>query len=252
LDEEEVLRRIDNGRLLRIGLTDSGAFPNVRNRQSAYLYVDHYESVEEIISACTLSSFVPGLTGPATPFGSNNVNTNTAVRRATDQLQAMLQRGAVKDITGGRPVYQLARSNSQFWDGGLSDPFPVVDSNTCIVTPFCGTFGKNPSISPSSTTKEEEQPPQSIMTKEEQQQSTMDIHDRVVVQLDVSLQNLQTIRCIAFSSPDELLQSRYEQGYNDANRYLTRQNHHSSVKSIQHPAAMSLPSSTSTTTDTVA
>jgi hypothetical protein len=235
VDEEEVLRRIDNGRLLRIGLTDSGSFPNVRDRRSAYLYVDQYESVEEIISACILSSFVPGLTGPAAPFfgvGSNTTTTtstttkkNTAVRRATHRLQDMRQRGAIKDVTG-RPVYQLASSNSQFWDGGLSDTFPVIDSNTCIVTPFCGSFGTNPSISPASTKEQQQQqpqqPPQSIMTKEEEeeeeQRSMRDIHDRVV-QLDVSLQNLQTIRCMAFSSPDHLLESWYEQGYNAANRY---------------------------------
>jgi hypothetical protein len=54
VDEEYVWCCMDNGELIRIGLTDSGVFPRFRRNPKPYFYVGQYESSDEIISAGVL------------------------------------------------------------------------------------------------------------------------------------------------------------------------------------------------------
>lgn len=217
VDEEFALRRIDHGRLLRIGLTDSRTFPRFRrNNASAYLYVDKYEKLEEIISACILSSYIPGLTGP---LSHKSPSRNGAVRRANKTMLRMLDRGFIKDalglpirkiddrwMTGSATPRMLEgfQSDVLFWDGGLANVFPTIDRDTCIVTPFSGCF-RNPSISPSSYNAQQ---------KVEFEKSFAD-------RPQFCLENLMTLRYIAFSSGSLALEKWFEQGFNDANKYLT-------------------------------
>jgi len=64
-------RRVPDGSL-RIGLTDRrGLWPisspvsSYRERfLDSYRYVDAYRNVEDVVAACMLSSYIPGLTGP--------------------------------------------------------------------------------------------------------------------------------------------------------------------------------------------
>jgi hypothetical protein len=230
VDQEDVLRRIDNGRL-RIGLTDSGTFPLFRRNPNAYLYVDQFESVDEIVSACILSSYIPGLTGPLLEM---SLRSNGAARRASHHLRNMLKRGAVKS-SGHHPVQQLHRENSHFWDGGLANTFPVIDADTCLVTPFAGNFA-NPSISPSTSRGLERK---SFVTVDDQ------------VQLQISRENAHAIRCIALSSDDHVLESWFEQGHNDALHFLTR-NNLVSVRSVPILETSTMTAVSSTSTDGMA
>lgn len=226
VDEECALRRIDFGRLLHIGLTDSRAFPRFRRNPDAYLYVDHYDSLEEVLSACILSSYIPGLTGPI--MANTTMQRHGAVKRANKILLKMLDKGSIKTTYGipvKRPENSWMNSKSHngvvtyddtedfhnsimFWDGGLVNVFPVINMDTCIVTPFTGFF-TNPTISPSSSSK----------------------IPHGVVELSSSfrrptlcLENLRTIRYIAFSSESLALETWFEQGYNDASTFLNRHN----------------------------
>ncbi len=215
VDEELALRRTDYGRLLHIGLTDSRAFPQFRRNRDAYLYVDHYESLEEILSACILSSYIPGLTGP---MAHKTFERNGAVRRANKVLISMTERGSIKNARG-IPLRKIDNSwigqdaighdlvdfqnNILFWDGGLVNVFPAINLDTCIVTPFTGFF-TNPTISPSSSPNT----PQSIEAHNDYSRPAL------------CLENLRTIRYIAFSSESLALESWFEQGYNDANAFL--------------------------------
>ena len=222
VDEEFALRRIDHGRLLRIGLTDSRAFPRFRGNPDAYVYVDHYNSLEEILAACILSSYIPGLTGPIVP---TTWGRNGAVLRANEMLENMMEKGYIKNVLG-YPVHTNAHltdpvaaagpsasnhasvrttNNVRFWDGGLANLFPIIDNDTCVITPLTGRF-INPSISPS---------PLQIVP------SAMEYKAKYS-RPSLCLENLRTIRYIAFSSEGLALEAWFEQGFNDANKFLSQ------------------------------
>lgn len=211
MDEEFALRRIDYGRRLRIGLTDSRAFPRFRGNPNAYVYVDHYDSLEEILAACILSSYVPGLTGP---LSERTLGSNDAVRRANIILLNMTEKGSAKN-SFGEPVRNnhdilahhstsngpiVSPSHIRFWDGGLANLFPVVDEHTWVITPFLGQF-PNPTICPSAI-------------------SNLPFSKSTYSRPSLCLENLRTIRYIAFSSESTALESWFEKGFNDANAYL--------------------------------
>ncbi|KAL3913373.1 MAG: hypothetical protein SGILL_006517, partial [Bacillariaceae sp.] len=130
LDEEEILRRISGGNL-RIGLTDSGFFPFFRRRNGdeAYLYANEYQSLDEILAACVLSAYVPGLTGPA-PL-ERSTQSHPAVTHATAIVKNMMERGAVKDVQG-KPRHELRSDTSEIWDGGLAKLYPTINSRTIL------------------------------------------------------------------------------------------------------------------------
>jgi hypothetical protein len=215
VDEEFALRRIDHGRLLRIGLTDSRTFPRFRRNPNAYLYVDKYENLEEIISACILSSYIPGLTGP---LSHKTIKRNGAVRRANKTLLGMLKKGCIKDALG-LPLQEIDdrsktvsttphmlenfQNDVRFWDGGLANVFPTIDGDTLLITPLSGRF-RNPSISPS---------PSNAPQKSGFEKS--------YARPEICLENLRTLRYIAFSSESQALEKWFEQGFNDANKFLT-------------------------------
>lgn len=239
IDEELALRRIDFGRLLHIGLTDRRAFPCFRRNPDAYVYVNVFGSVEEIVSACILSSYVPGLTGPISDI---TFGTNGAVRRANNVLLHMMEKGSIKSFSGvplQSPLQRLNNERNQsqislydshqlqnnivFWDGGLANLFPRINVGTCIITPFTGSFS-NPTISPSSAT------------------ASQNLVDEAFSRPTICLENLRTIRYIAFSSESLTLEGWFEQGYNDANRFLLKQrsnpNHQSTYMHLMDNATI--------------
>lgn len=229
VDEELALRRIDFGRLLHIGLTDRRAFPRFRQNPDAYVYVNAYQSIEEIVSACILSSYVPGLTGPISDI---TFGTNGAVRRANKVLLRMMEKGSIKNSRGiplqsslqriknepktfQAPIYDShqLQNNIVFWDGGLANLFPRINGDTCIITPFTGSF-TNPTISPSPTTVSH----------------NMEL-DVAFSRPTICLENLRTIRYIAFSSESLTLEGWFEKGYNDAKRFLLKEQTNNHFKS---------------------
>jgi hypothetical protein len=229
-DPDYFLQRIDHGRLLRIGLTDRRVFPPVGDNPKAFCYVDHYQSIDDVISACTLSSYVPGVTGPA--WGSLDER-HSAVVRATQHLRGMIAAGSVKQGATGKPIPPLStmqqhsegvRAGREIcWDGGLVNNFPIVDEHTVIVTPLAGNFihdSINPSLdynldesSSSSSTNDKRGSPSS---------RTLVYNDRVQIHLTTA--NARTVRCMVLSSDDNVLQERFMQGYDNASKFLDNRN----------------------------
>jgi hypothetical protein len=214
MDEEEILRRTSAGRI-RIGFTDSGYFPNFRgNQRNAYVFVDEFESLQEILAACILSSYVPGITGPA-PW-KLSVQNHPAVVQASNYLKPMIARGSLKDWKG-KSRDRLFRQTSELWDGGLVNLFPTVDSQSILVTPFAGKFN-NPIISPMMMTAT----PQSATEAFSIPRMALVINSDA--SLDVSMENLRTLRYMALSSTDDALQAWFAQGYDSCQSFLSNNN----------------------------
>jgi hypothetical protein len=218
-DPDLFLQRIDHGRLLRIGLTDRRVFPPVGDNPRAFCYVDHYQSIDDVISACTLSSYVPGLTGPA--WGSLDER-HSAVVRATQHLRGMIAAGSVKQGATGKPIRPTStmqhlegvRGREIFWDGGLVNAFPHVDEHTVIVAPLAGNFTHD-SINPSLDYIDE-------LSDNAKSPRVLVLNDRV--QIHLTRANARTFRSIVLSSDDDVLQEKFTQGYDNAYKFLDKRN----------------------------
>jgi hypothetical protein len=220
-DPDYFLQRIDHGRLLRIGLTDRRVFlPSFRNNPRAFCYIDHYQSIDDVISACTLSSYVPGLTGPA--WGSLDER-HSAVARAGQRMRGMIAAGSVKQGTTGKPIPPLStlqhsegvRGREICWDGGLVNMFPHVDERTVIVTPLTGNFTHD-SITPSLDYVDEA----SNNDKGDPRAVVVDDY----AQIHLTTANARTLLCMTFSSDDDVLQGYFTQGYDNAHKFLDKRN----------------------------
>jgi hypothetical protein len=171
--------------------------------------------VEDIVAACILSSYVPCVTGPA--WGSL-ASINLAVKRSKERVHEMLELGFVKHGETGETVEPSTISNERlfrdrefYWDGGLVNLWPVVDETTVIVTPICARFSPNPSISPAVEEKENDSMWNGIVPP------TIRVND--FAEIHVTSKNMETLRQMALSSDEHVLQQRFAQGYNDA-RYV--------------------------------
>jgi len=222
-DKDLLQRRIQGGKLMRIGLTDRRVFPPFNNNEKAYFYVDQYRDVDDIVAASILSSYVPGVTGPA--LGSKH-GTNHAVRRASTRLSEMEQLGFVKSITG-KPVVVASRENQDretdeadtithreyYWDGGLVNVFPIIDEHTVVISPLGGEFHPHPSISPLPETTNNETEPSS-------KPYCLPLSHRAA--LHVTTGNAVALRRMMLSSDEIALQQIFSQGYDDAKRFLDK------------------------------
>lgn len=209
-DPESFLQRVNQG--LRIGLTDRRVFPPVGYNPNAFLYVDTYRSIEDVIAACILSSYVPGVTGPA--LGSLALR-NHAVVRASAVMLEMMGEGCVKHGATGVPVMLDQSENRTLssmetkiareicWDGGLVNAFPTVDKDTVIVSPIAADFqcdAINPAI--------------------EYDYKVRSYALNPVVSLHLTTANLATLRCMVISSDDAVLEAKFAQGYDNASQFL--------------------------------
>ena len=275
-DEELLMRRISNSRL-RIALTRKSSYSlygwaplpaslvlsrtqkiiskDVAQVSNAYCYVDSYRSIEEVVSACILSSYIPGLTGPAR--GVDDV-VNKAVRDATHSVLQLVELGAVKDGATGKalslsdlsPTTDESDSNTHvsdaanktntpsssllepFLDGGLSCVWPTVDNSTIIVCPIRANFDPNPAIFPelleSGDTTDKSislsedgllfpQLERKIKTIFAMRDIAATFHGKKV---HIAGDNAETLFRMMFSSSETILEKRFQQGYNDAYRFL--------------------------------
>lgn len=248
-DRNLFLRRIEGGRLLRIGLTDKREFsPNgvVKDIPEAYRFVDRYRDVEDAVAASILSSYIPGITGTlkgaACPF-------NDAVKKSWERIFEMEQLGFIKDGKTGLPVSagngkqvgegdHMPLPELHYWDGGLADIFPTIDDETIIVSPINGVY-KNLSISPSLPGRFEEElatKSQGPLTGEHKSANedegglkvkfpasiipqTVQAHTRA--QLGVNVENAESLFRMMWSSDDAVLEERFRNGYDDANKFLS-------------------------------
>lgn len=219
-DNEEFLRRIDYGRNLRIGLTDRQVFPPVGPNPRAMCYVDRYRDIDDVVAACVLSSYIPGVTGPT--LGSKHER-HHAILRAAQRLLEMVQHGCVKKGLTGEPL-QVSEISSDlrelYWDGGLVNAFPVFDENTVIVTPIAADF-VNESIDPSIEYRDKGLP----IRKWKANPTT---------QLHMTTANLHTFRSLVLNPDEANLQSFFDKGYDNALTFLDQRSLLQVFKSSGH------------------
>lgn len=218
-DEEYFLERI-KGRL-RIGLTDRRVFPPLGQNPLAACYCDTFTSLEDVLACCTLSSYVPAITGPA--FGSLN-GPFGSVGRAGTRLRDMIAAGHVKYAATGEPIpaHDLDSSKQAreiCWDGGLVDAFPYIDQDTVIVSPLAISVSENATINPS-------------VEYDHSSIRLVRVNDRI--QLHWTSANAHTLRHITFSSDDEVLHAKFAQGFDNTYSWLQR---HSLVSVHRHSSA---------------
>jgi len=168
-DVDLLLRRTEGGSL-RIGLMDRRQLSRVVTTYEvyvpeAYVYVNQFRNVEDVVAASVLSSFLPGLTGP---LQGSNCPHNASVQRASRQLSQLMRAipHAIRQEGSHQPVDILSHDHNDddkdnnngdddnddvpythFYDGGLAHLFPIVNDSTIIVSPFNGIFS-NPCICP--------------------------------------------------------------------------------------------------------
>jgi hypothetical protein len=232
-------------RKLRIGLTDRRVFPPVGYNPQATLVVDTYRSVDDVLAACILSSYVPGVTGPA--LGSLATH-NRAIERAMDVLQEMIQVGCVKRSVTREPLQwtepdketsaaadmdrsldpamsELPHSQPRqyhreiCWDGGLVNAFPTIDQDTLIVSPLAAEFRHNASISPAIEYQGHELSAIPMLP----------VSPNVKVHLTPA--NAWAFSSMVLSSDDATLQRKYQQGYDNATQFLVQRKNMPPIRS---------------------
>mmetsp|Transcript_659 Transcript_659/g.1594 ORF Transcript_659/g.1594 Transcript_659/m.1594 type:complete len:421 (-) Transcript_659:1187-2449(-) len=255
IDPQLFQRRFPMGSL-RIGLTDKRAllssFPPpspLSSVPTAYRYVDSYRNVEDVVAACMLSSYIPGVTGPllgdnisdklleAFNIGGSEKDEeagNDAMKRAGRQLREMTRLGLVKDGKTGLPSAQsetetgIERSSqdeeddsTQYWDGGIADLFPTFDDNTTIVSPISGMYS-NPTICPSMQQPNEVENNSSVSYLLRSYVPSLPATFRHCSKssLGLNMENARAVKDMILSSDDEQLYQRFKEGYDDTTRFL--------------------------------
>ena len=240
-DNDLLMNRIQNGRLLRIGLTDRtkvNLLANaLRSDVSAYVYADQYRNIYDIVSSAILSSYIPVGTGPLSMQYGKQSN-NLAVSRAWEHVQTMEELGFLKHGETSAPVSKSTTNattkdqddETRYIDGGIANICPEIDNQTLIVCPINGTYGTHfiaprhmddlDVLSDSILEKEEDSSIQKRLLN-----ITKDgIHISDRVQFGLNRKNLLTAYLMARSSESTVLEKRFRDGYDDAHRYLNEQN----------------------------
>jgi predicted acylesterase/phospholipase RssA len=207
-NEELFLQQV-NG-TLRIGLTDRRVFPPVGENPHAYMVVDTYRSVEDVLAEALLSSYVPGITGP---MGGTWDTRHSVLPWASRQVHAMMAERCVKHGVTGQPIvpHQNVASREICWDGGLVNAFPIVDQQTLMVAPVAVDFPHHPhTINPA--------------TRMSNSSTVRVLRLNQWVSFHLTRENAIRLRQIVMSSDADVLQARFAEGYDDAQHYLERNN----------------------------
>lgn len=133
--EDEYMKYINSsGGLLRIGLSDrrflvqfkrnrhhamndsdkeyprniDSRYP-LKHSPSSYVYVDKYRNIDDVIASCLLSSYIPGITGPA--LGSK-ASIHKSILRASNQFNELVDNGCVKDGFTGRKLDAIRHTDN--------------------------------------------------------------------------------------------------------------------------------------------
>lgn len=257
-DWELMKSRMDGGRLLRVGMMNARNLPSFdlsmigKSQMESYVYVDQYRDLEDVVSSCILSSYIPFGTGP---LRANQEESNTVVKKAHVKVMEMEQLGFIKHGITGNPIKSKAKdkdSNADnetksigthdsgicYMDGGLVNNWPSINSDTIIVSPIIGSYS-NPHISPSATNCSEDpsrNDVQEFLAKLAKSNPLflnlksilvphLNIHPPSVqisdsIRFDLTQENLESFFRMIKSSEDSVLEERFHQGYNDATLFL--------------------------------
>mmetsp|Transcript_31719 Transcript_31719/g.72862 ORF Transcript_31719/g.72862 Transcript_31719/m.72862 type:complete len:377 (-) Transcript_31719:178-1308(-) len=226
--DADLLKRRLQATSLRIGVTDRRVFPPFLQNPSAFRIISFPPfqeedgsptKLEDILAACLASCYVPGLTGPlmGTQYEPNN-NKRHWVRWMHNRLVKMTQRNQVQpyhldhDATmqphQKNPTTTTTTNGERewYWDGGLTNLFPVMDDDTLLVTPMTARLHPNPYISPA------------LDHPEERNAVTIRVNARTEI-LVRPQNNLVRVRRMLFSSNPDVLHQMHAQGYDHA-RYV--------------------------------
>ena len=227
-DLDLLLNRIQHGKLLHIGLTDKKKFDvlNLKTDLDAYVYADQYRSIKDITSCAVLSSYIPVGTGPAI---WNDVNSeNNAVKNAWKIVSKMeelgfLKHGLTKE-TIRRDVIsddETLEKDLQYLDGGLCNLFPEIDENTIIIAPINGLYSK-PCITPEIPMDDDEKTLYSSILSRIKMDFPITLEMSEGIRVGANSQNLLALYQMARSSSSETLQGKFRDGYDDAARFLKK------------------------------
>ena len=226
-DDDLFRRRVANGRL-RIGLSDVkemkacllGSGTRLKDlKQASYRYVDKFDVVEDVVAASMISSYIPGVTGPLRPFSDN---LNTAIMRSAFLLDE--RKSQICDYDGNSAyIFHEnekidAKEKFNLIDGGVVNMWPSFDNQTTIVSPLSGSFTPNPNISPCRTKHSNES--NSKLTPWATNIKIKDLGGNIEV--DMSKDNIGTLKRMLVSSTSDELEIRFENGYEDAKQFLDK------------------------------
>lgn len=191
--------------------------------------MDTFFDAEDVLAAVILSSYIPGVTGPA----SIHDEKNSAVRRSFQRIlqHAIVKHGVTNEVINvkndlnliketvseGTPsVEKISQSDDLglstmgvYWDGGVCNMWPFVDKRTVFVTPVNGVFSPQPSIAP-------------LTTNAKKDGLTLKVTDEVRV--GINGDNLESFFRMIISSSDDLIEGYFKKGYDDARRFLEDKN----------------------------
>lgn len=221
--------------LLRIALTQKHIYikESKLNPEKSYRYVDSFRSIKDACAASILSSFIPIGTGPLK--GAKD-ETNTSVKHAWTLMKEMVDVGAVKDGLTDQAVnrsdfFNMSTENENdkddkldeevYWDGGLSNMWPVVDESTLVVSILNGNFHPNPYISPQ-IKNENENNENKNNDSNNSFFSEISLNDRC--QVGFNYQNLLAMKLCLRSTDESVYETEFKNGYQDANRFLKEHN----------------------------
>jgi len=213
-DKELLLNRLQHIKP-RIALTHPKTYLNpMRSNMDAYRYVDEFNDIKDLVASSILSSYIPGCTGPLLLNRENNAVTRSFERfrkhsikvkdgnfhHAID-LDSDFERGN-SDISVGD-----GRLMDIYWDGGLSNMWPVVDKSTLVVSPLTGIFSPNTAITPTPTTA-----------------NMLTVRRTNTASCEISRKNIEASMKMVLSPDDHLLEEWFSSGYDDASLLLRKNN----------------------------
>jgi len=229
-DNEYFLRRIENGKLLRIYIAHPNKlFSSNETQQSDVLYpsryMDEYRDFEDVVAACMLSSFIPGITGPVR--GSLDTFDNKTVQRSSQRIRALCTdiKTSIKD-SAGNPVLLteeedgISNSRDLYWDGGLCNNWPTIDDSTWIVSPLSGDYSPNLYIAPEYKTDDQDSN-SSILPPWLSPPKYVKWHG---YRIDINQNNMESMLRMMISSDPDVLQQRFYDGYDDTKKFLEERN----------------------------
>lgn len=227
-DLDLLLNRIQHGKLLHIGLTDKKKFDvlNLKTDLDAYVYADQYRSIKDITSCAVLSSYIPVGTGPAIWNDANSEN--NAVKNAWKIVSEMEELGFLKhgmtretirrDVTSDD---ETSEKDLQYLDGGLCNLFPEIDEDTIIIAPINGLYSK-PCITPEIPMDDDEKTLYSSILSRIKVDFPITLEMSEGIRVGANTENLLALYQMARSSSSETLQGKFRDGYDDATRFLKK------------------------------
>ncbi|GMH64937.1 hypothetical protein TrST_g9655 [Triparma strigata] len=132
-DVDGFIRERVNGDRLRVFVTDPSKFTHPGHFGSHAL-VNDFSSLEHLLSACILSSYVPVGTGPMIPEPGSTVD--KAFKFMEDKWVKRMKKGDGWTVGGDdEDGLEDVSPKKKWWDGGLAVMFPKIDSRTIMVSP---------------------------------------------------------------------------------------------------------------------